>query len=201
MIRPPFNRIPESRYCLLYVTLLLLTLVVMFEMSKSGRLLATDEVTVTVLKSEVRGIVAFELAGNQATAARIIESWRQAGLIEAAFSNLRLDYLFLLCYSSCLAVACVLATQWLRWLGVQTVLAGTLLAWAQFVAAGLDAIENFALLSQLSGSLWPGWPVIAYWCAAPKFVIVLVGFIYFLAGVVGGWLGIALGRDARPAGK
>ncbi|MFN7944508.1 MAG: hypothetical protein U0Z53_04095 [Blastocatellia bacterium] len=201
MIRPPFNRIPESRYCLLYVTLLLVTLVVMFEMSRSGRLLATDESRVTVLKNEVRGIVAFELAGDQATAARIIESWKQAGLIEAAFSNLRFDYLFLLCYSACLAVACVLATQWLRWLGVQTVIAGTLLAWAQFVAAGFDAIENFALLSELSGSLWTGWPVIAYWCAVPKFLIVLAGFIYFLAGIVGGWLGIALGRDAKPVGR
>lgn len=201
MIRPPFNRIPESRYCLLYVTLLLVTLAVMFEMSQSGRLLATDESKAMVLTSEVRGIIAFELAGNQATAAGIIEAWKRAGLIEAAFRNLRLDYLFLLCYSSCLAVACVLATQWLRWLGAQTVIAGTLLAWAQFVAAGFDAVENFALLKELSGSVWTGWPLIAYWCAVPKFLIVLAGFIYFLAGIVGGWLGIALGREPKSGVK
>jgi hypothetical protein len=61
---------------------------------------------------------------------------------------------------------------------------GTLLAWAQFGAALLDALENYALIQVLLGSQQALWPVVARWCAIPKFLIVAAGLVYVGIGTV-----------------
>jgi len=57
-----------------------------------------------------------------------------------------------------------------------------LLAWAQFLAAFLDAIENYALIRVLLGSTENIWPALARLCAGPKFLIVTLGLLYIICG-------------------
>ena len=61
---------------------------------------------------------------------------------------------------------------------------GVLLAWAQFGAALLDAVENYALIQVLLGSQQALWPAVARWCAIPKFLIVAAGLVYIGVGAV-----------------
>jgi hypothetical protein len=58
------------------------------------------------------------------------------------------------------------------------------LGWAQFSAAVLDAIENFALINLAFDSQREFWPIIARWCALVKFGIVGTGLVYILAGTL-----------------
>jgi len=58
------------------------------------------------------------------------------------------------------------------------------LGWAQFLAALLDAGENFALINLAFGSQRESWPIIARWCALVKFSIVGAGLAYILAGAL-----------------
>jgi nicotinamidase-related amidase len=61
---------------------------------------------------------------------------------------------------------------------------GVLLAWAQFGAGLLDALENYALIRVLLGSQREVWPVMARWCAVPKFLIVALGLVYVGVGTL-----------------
>ena len=55
------------------------------------------------------GIVSLELARTPAEATRIMVSWVRDGAIDAAITNVKLDYLFLLTYAPTIALACLLA--------------------------------------------------------------------------------------------
>ena len=61
---------------------------------------------------------------------------------------------------------------------------GAIFAYAQFVAAILDTIENYALIKILFGAKQEIFAVVAYWCTVPKFVIVAVGIGYICFGLV-----------------
>jgi ribosomal protein S18 acetylase RimI-like enzyme len=123
------------------------------------------------------GIISFEFAGNLDNARNIVSSWDDSARIHAGFS-LGIDYVFLLSYSSAIALGCVLVARRLLVRFGSLGLLGIGLAWAQFGAALLDAVENYALLRVLLDSDWPTWPVIARWCAIPKFAIVIAGLLY-----------------------
>lgn len=126
------------------------------------------------------GIVSFEFAKTPLQAQQILESWGRTGEMYAAL-NLGLDYLFLVLYSSSLALACALiaGTPTHRTLFYG---AGVLLSWAQFGAAGLDALENVALIKVLLGSRHSVWPELAWRCALLKFIIVFAGLVYIVGG-------------------
>lgn len=129
------------------------------------------------------GIVSFELAGTLAAAQAMIASWDQQAQLLAAFS-LGLDYLFMPLYSTAIALACVVAAG--GPLRSRRLLAGLglLLAWGLWLAALLDAVENYALLQVLLGSEILAWPAIARWCASLKFLLILAGLAYALIGGV-----------------
>ena len=104
-----------------------------------------------------QGIVSFGLAGNQAVAQEILASWDSTARVYAGLS-LGLDYLFMAAYATAISLGCVWAVRSLRlprWLGGL----GIFLAWGQFVAAGLDAVENVALIQQLLGAQAAAWPL------------------------------------------
>ncbi|MEE9463947.1 MAG: hypothetical protein V3W14_00045 [Candidatus Neomarinimicrobiota bacterium] len=61
---------------------------------------------------------------------------------------------------------------------------GIALAWLQLGAAVLDAMENYALIQVLLGSDGAHWPVMAKWCAIPKFLFVAGGLIYTGGGAI-----------------
>jgi hypothetical protein len=133
-----------------------------------------------------QGIVSLELAGTEANARTIIQSWDAAAREHAVFS-VWLDYLFLLTYSTAISLGCLWAASQVRerrWLAS----VGLYLAWLQWLAALLDAIENVGLLNMLGGRTAQPWPLIAQWFAIPKFLLIALGLIYALP--IGGslWL-------------
>ncbi|MBM4466722.1 MAG: hypothetical protein FJ014_14425 [Chloroflexi bacterium] len=171
--RHPFAWLSASRQKHAFIALLALTIAVMVGLNALGRPLNTE--------AAPSGIISFELAGKLSVAQRMVESWGQTGQVYAGL-NLGLDYLFMVAYSSCISLGCVLVARSF------SPRVGLLLAWAQFGAALLDVMENYALIQVLLGSQQELWPVVARWCAIPKFSIVAAGLVYVGFGVV---LGVA----------
>ena len=129
------------------------------------------------------GIVSFEFAASVEGARAILASWDGAARVHAAFS-LGIDFLYLVLYSTTIALACLWAADGLaarRW---PLAHAGTWFAWGQWVAALLDTVENTALWLLLVGPVLAPWPRIAAICAAPKFALVGVGLLYAAYGAV-----------------
>jgi len=192
--RHPFEWLSASGQKRAFIVLLVLTLAVMVSLNALGGPLNTEVAPM--------GIVSFELAGELALAQSMVESWGQAGQVYAGL-NLGLDYVFLIAYSSSIALGCVLVARRLsrsnlarpgspdpgHKRGFDNPLraisdVGVLLAWAQFGAALLDAVENYALIQILLGSQQALWPAVARWCAIPKFLIVAAGLVYIAVGLV-----------------
>jgi hypothetical protein len=124
------------------------------------------------------GIVAFELARTTPRAQEILQDWSEEGR-DAARTSLLLDYGFLLGYGALLAL-----------LGRAVRSRAAVIA--AIAAAGLDAIENFALLRVAAGHPEQPWPAIAFASAVPKFVCV-TGAIVTIAGRT-----VAARRRGRP---
>ena len=178
----PFGWLSASGQNRAFLVLFIFTLVVLASLQVLGGPLNT--------KVAPAGIVSFELAGKLALSQSIVESWGQTGQVYAGL-NLGLDYLFLVAYASAIALGCVLVASSLSQVQFLST-AGVLLAWAQFGAALLDSIENYALIRVLLGSQQELWPRMALWCAVPKFLIVAVDLVYVLIGAI-----IAIGVKAR----
>ena len=129
------------------------------------------------------GIISFELAGTSQNALLILESWDGQAREHAAF-GLGFDYLFMIAYAMSIGLACVLSAGVLQRRGWPLVGLGLFLAWALWIAALLDAVENIALLSMLFGNISEAWPAIAYWCALLKFSLVFAGMVFAFYGLV-----------------
>jgi hypothetical protein len=150
---------------------------------------AAGAVTLSALDAPLRteaspwGIVSFELAGSVERAGLMIESWDERARLYAAFS-LGFDFLYLVLYSTTLAFACVWGARVFARRGWPLAGLGAGLAWGQWGAAGLDALENAALWRLLAGPVVAPWPEFARWCATPKFALVLAGLLYAATAAV-----------------
>ncbi|HZS09653.1 MAG TPA: hypothetical protein VFD58_32800 [Blastocatellia bacterium] len=181
MIPHPFSRLPQAKYTRWFWALFTFFLAMMLVQVFFNAPLKNDVAE--------QGILSFELARTPAEADEIIRSWEEPEQHSARI-GLYWDYLYLVAYSSWIAMCCVLAARWLSIIGKWRAVAGTIivgigaiLAWAQFGAALCDAAENFALLRELSGSRDALWPVVARNCARVKFGIAYAGIGYFLLGL------------------
>lgn len=140
------------------------TLLMLLTVALSGILRAADSALRT--EAALYGMLSLEFALTLSQARSIVESWGAAAQVQAAFS-LGLDFLYLVVYSSTLALAVLWTSvrterlKWIRW--------GDRLAWLPGIAALADAVENVALYQVLVGSFWPGWPPIVWGCAVLKF--------------------------------
>lgn len=174
-LRHPFEWLSNSGQRCAFVLFLCLAILVMIGLQILGQPLVTEVAPA--------GIVSFELAGELSLAQRMVESWGDTGRVYAGL-NLGVDYLFLVAYAVAIGLGCVLVAgslwQRIRFLSV----VGVLLAWAQFGAGLLDALENYALIRVLLGSQREVWPVMARWCAVPKFLIVALGLVYVGVGTL-----------------
>lgn len=173
--RHPFGWLSASGQKKAFVSFVVLTLVVM----------AGLRVLDGPLKTEIApmGIVSFEFAGELSKAQSMIESWGERGRVHAGLS-LGLDYLFLVAYASAIGLGCVLLSQRLLTRIVFAGSVGVWLSWGQWVAALLDAVENYALIKVLLGAEVELWPGLARWCAVPKFVLVGAGLAYIILGAI-----------------
>lgn len=170
----PWSWLPEPARRGLFIFSLLVTFAVLLALQTLGGPLRTD--------AAPAGIVSYEFAGRLAAAQEILASWGAEGQVYAAVS-LGLDNLFLFAYAACIGLACVLVG---RRFHPQSALrlVGVLLSWGLIIAAGLDAVENVALISLLLGSTNVALPALARSAALVKFLLVLLGIVYVvLAGV------------------
>jgi hypothetical protein len=188
-LRHPFRWISPSAQTHAFIALLAVTLVVMISFQVLGAPLQTDAAPL--------GIVSFELAGSLPVAQSMLESWGPSGRVYAGV-NLGLDYLFLVSYAGSIGLACVLLAQGLSRRIPSLSLADVVLAWAMIASALLDAVENYALIRVLFGSQRELWPVVARWCAIPKFVIVAVGLLFLILGSIAA-LALRFGSRNRSA--
>jgi hypothetical protein len=131
-----------------------------------------------VNSSSPNGIVSFELARSSEKASFMIASWDANEKAHAAF-GLGFDYLFILIYTATFTLACHLAAG--RFKGGISRL-GNFLAWGVLLAALLDAVENIGLWNSIIGNSNSTWPIISFWCALPKFALLLLSIIYSLVG-------------------
>jgi hypothetical protein len=164
--RHPLEAVPEGRRPWVFVALVALTL-------GFGRIMGPPPKT----GAAPCGIVSLEFAGSTDKVRRILESWGEEGKAKA-LRNTRLDYAFLLLYSTTIAAGCLWGSgvfgRWDRE-------AGVVLAWGQVLTALLDATENVALLRILEGPVEEPWPKVALWCALPKFALIVAGVVYGVA--------------------
>ncbi|HWI60465.1 MAG TPA: hypothetical protein VNT75_01360 [Symbiobacteriaceae bacterium] len=128
------------------------------------------------------GIVSFELAGTLEQAEAMLNSWDDYREKLAAFL-LGFDYLFLVAYATFFALACLTAGEAARAAGSRLAALAIPLAWGQWLAAGLDALENFALLWVVFDSTWSGWPPLAWFAASLKFALIGIALIYTIWGM------------------
>ena len=126
-------------------------------------------------------IVDFELAGSVAKSSAIIGAWDTLARLQTCF-NLGFDYLYMPVYSTTIALACVMGAGVLSRSGWRNL--GILLAWGLWLAAILDAVENYALLTMLYGSPVDPYPQVAAYCAACKFSLILLGLLYAAVSLV-----------------
>ena len=125
------------------------------------------------------GIISFEFAGTPENANRILELWGTSG--EARMlAHIALDNWWLAFYSTALALLCVMVAIRLRARAPRWAQLGVYFAWAAWLAALLDRIENFVLVRMIDGNVNHLWTSIAFGCAAAKFGIVLVCLLYII---------------------
>lgn len=94
--------IPKHRRALIFWLMLALTIVI-------NRLMAGPLTT----PAAPQGIISLELAGTEANARTIIDSWGALAREHALFS-VKLDYLFLLTYSTAISLGCIWAASQVR---------------------------------------------------------------------------------------
>ena len=142
------------------------------------------------------GIISYEFAGSAEAGREIVNSWNCTERLIVSFV-LGYDFLFMVLYSVAICVSCIWASQTLRapeWV----ISAAIVLAYAQFLAAIFDAIENINLLIGLlypedSGVAFP----IAAVCAGLKFVIVIVGILFVTVALLQRAKDLACGSSSK----
>jgi hypothetical protein len=171
----PLQSIPQEKRKAVFWSLLSATLIWMVIMQLVNAPLITADAP--------QGIISFELAGSFGKAKWILASWGVRAQMYAAF-GLGIDYVFMLLYSTTIALGCIWSGEVLRSVGWPLSKLGVGLAWGQWAAAALDAVENIALAVILVGGLAHHWPELACWCALIKFALIFIGLVYAFFGLV-----------------
>jgi hypothetical protein len=139
-------------------------------------------------------IVDFEFCRTVDKANAILKAWDQVARIQAAFS-LGFDYLYIPFYSTTIALACIWAANKLGGNRVWHNM-GMLFAWGLWVAAVLDCVENYALLTMLQGTVANPYPALATLCASCKFSLILLGLGFCVLVAI-----TRIIKAARPSNK
>jgi len=176
IMKHPLARIQEIKfkkvYTALFVSVLLVSIALM-SMGQGGLAAKKDA------DGKSYDIVAFELAHTPAQAQHMVDTWGEDGIVTAK-RNTTLDYLYLVLYSTLIAMGVLAIGSAGRFTGLMGILT-VLLAYAQWIAALLDAVENTCLMFSLSAPAVSPWPEIAYYCASVKFGIIGMGVVFILA--------------------
>jgi len=175
----PFAFISTERRKLVFWLLFASMLLVGLVLSIIGAPLATDMAPA--------GIISYELAGDITTAQNILDSWDEHARLTAALVQ-GIDFLFIPVYVATIGVGCGWAAYMIQRKRWPLSSLGTILAWAIIVAGIFDIIENIALIKMLLGHINTPLPQIAFWCAAAKFVLIILGLSYIAYGALAAWI-------------
>ncbi|MGH3475025.1 MAG: hypothetical protein ACRDOT_08965 [Aeromicrobium sp.] len=105
--------------------------------------------------------------------------------VDAAQMAHYLDLLYLVFYALALSAACVVLAARAADQGQARLAAlGPRVAWMAVIAAGLDAVEDVAILLVLDGRTEQPWPAIAFGCSVVKFALLAVVIVYLVVGLV-----------------
>jgi hypothetical protein len=174
-MKSPYGNLSDHRHKLYFFISLVFTLSLMIILNIAGAPMVTE--------AAPYGIVSFELSGSITGSQAILASWDEGARLSAAF-NLGLDYLFMPVYAFTISLACLWAGKVLSLRGWPLDFAAVPLAWGQWLAAGLDAIENLGLtLVLFRGPAFP-WPQLAALCASIKFALIILGILYAVTALL-----------------
>ncbi|NIM92437.1 MAG: hypothetical protein GTO18_01815 [Anaerolineales bacterium] len=167
----PFANISPGRISAYLRPLVIITITILIIMNVLDMPLKTD--------AAPNGIISFELAGDEDTVEAILDSWDKDQQLLASFT-IGLDYLFLILYSTTIALGCIWAMFYFRWINSPLFVIGSWLAWFQWLAAIFDSVENASLMIILLGNPISPWAQISRVLAILKFAFVFIGVLYFL---------------------
>jgi hypothetical protein len=121
-----------------------------------------------------RGIGDLELAGTRECAETVLKAWKsKPGGTRVAVVNTLLDFLFIPCYSTTLALICFLLARLTKRVSPLSMLF-LLWGWLMWGAGILDVVENLCMLGMLAGSANALLARVAQVCATVKFVITVL---------------------------
>ncbi|HWH32334.1 MAG TPA: DUF3376 domain-containing protein, partial [Egibacteraceae bacterium] len=137
------------------------------------------------------GVIGLEFAGTPEGLRELVRDWDASRLADAV-AHTRLDFAFLALYWIPISALCALAARALGRRGRSARALGAARAawyasWAPLVAAGLDVVENVALLRMLheaGGPLPPIVPAVAFVAAGVKWLLVVGALLYGLVALV-----------------
>lgn len=126
--------------------------------------------------------ISLEFAGSEKRAREIVNSWGSEAAKAEAYRHLRWDNLFIIFYSTLIALGCVMGARVL--LKSYEPLYGIALfvAWLPWVAGLLDYVENEAMYVMVGGFSGEALPRVGWLSAALKFVILIPVASYALVG-------------------
>jgi hypothetical protein len=132
-----------------------------------------------------KGMVSFQFAGSFTKAQIILDSWGGKAGLYAAFS-LGFDYLFMLVYSTTLALGCIGSSRVLKEKKWRLQGMGGTLAWGMWGTALVDGIENLALFMLLLENRSVFLAPLAWGAALIKFSAIMTGAAYCIYGASAG---------------
>ena len=143
------------------------------------------------------GIISLEMAGTVSATEAVIGPWSDT-VRRMAIRITLVDYIYMIAYSSCLALLCLLTGRWAEKAysaeAASAAKAGrgrasthfwAHLAWLPWIAAGFDAIENAATLFILMSPLRTPWPQLMTSAAVIKFMLLLFVICVLALGALG----------------
>lgn len=136
------------------------------------------------------GTLSLALTGNRAEANTITSSW-DAGTRTRVATNLSLDMLFSVAWTTSLALACVAAADRLRRRSWPLSSMGAVLAWSQGIAMVLAIVKDVVLLIFLRSDVPTPLLRLTRWCTVIEMTIKGIGVVYALVGA------LAWGTNAR----
>lgn len=175
-MRHPFERLTPGAFRALYAVAWLGTIGVGAVLQHYGLIYSAQ----TGPNGETYDVIAFEFAATPERMQAVFDTWGDEGMRAARVQTV-VDCAFPFFYASLIAAGIValygagMSPGWTK--------AGRLLAWGQFKAAGLDLVENAALLGALYGGAVSPFPQIAAGAAAVKFILIGLGVAYIFAAL------------------
>ena len=176
MIHPFENLLPNQRNQLAWISLFAATLVFAAIYAFDSQL---KTVNVQVGPFHCAGLVGLSLARNPEIANDVCSVWQGEMRFQAGLA-IGLDFLLILLYAIGLTALAVSLSENIRARYSRLFFVGRIAAWAVWVAAVADVIENIGLMIQVSATPSLPWSEVTFLAAMTKFGLLAFAFMAVL---------------------